>query len=143
VNGIPDASQREKITQSLTKKLKEMDCTVGPNGTIDLVATVEGPKTREISFFTSGDYKMQEYVTGIKLVYQGKVAWQSTSTNVPFMVHLKRGENMEGHLRSLEKPQYGFFDGVHLPKFVQKPAGNGPQAQQTIGQSRVSTTGIR
>lgn len=143
VNAISDPGEREKVTQSLTKKLKEMDCTVAPNGTIDLVATVEGPKQREIRFFSSGDYKMQEFITGLKFVYQGKVAWQTSSTNVPFMVSLKRGENMESHLRSLEKPQYGFFDGVHLPKFLQKPAGNGPQAQHTIGQSRVSTTGIR
>lgn len=144
VNAITDAAAREKITQSLTKKLKEMDCTVGPDGTIDVIATMEGPKEREISFFSSGDYKMQEYVTVLKFVYQGKVAWQSTSTNVPFMVHLKRGENMESHLRSLEKPQYGFYDNVHLPKFLQKPTqGTGPQAQHTIGQSKITTTGIR
>jgi hypothetical protein len=143
VNSIPDAGERDKVTQMLTKKLKEMDCTVGPNGTIDLVASLEGPKQREISFIASGDYKMQEYVTALKFVYQGKVAWQTTGTNVPFFVQLKRGENMEGHLRSLEKPQYGFFEGVHLPKFLQKPAGNGPQALHTIGQSRVTTTGIR
>lgn len=144
VNGITDPATREKIMQSLTKKLKEMDCTIGPEGTIDVVATIEGPKEREIRFFSSGDYKMQEYVTSLKFVYQGKVAWQSNSTNVPFMVSLKRGENMESHLRSLEKPQLGFFDGVHLPKFLQKPTqGTGPQAQHTIGQSRVTTTGIR
>ncbi len=143
VNAISDPAAREKVTQSLTKKLKEMDCTVAPNGTIDLVATMEGPKEREIRFIATGDYKMQEYVTGLKFVYQGKVAWQTSSTNVPFMVSLKRGENMESHLRSLEKPQYGFYDGVSLPKFLQKPAGNGPQALHTIGQSRVTTTGIR
>ncbi len=144
VNGITDPAARDQVLQALTKKLKDMDCTIGPDGTIDVVATVEGPKVREISFFSSGDYKMQEYVTALKFVYQGKVAWQSTSTNVPFMVHLKRGENMESHLRSLEKPQYGFYDGVHLPKFLQKPTqGTGPQAQHTIGQSRITTTGIR
>lgn len=144
VNGITDAAARDKVLQSLTKKLKDMDCTVGPDGTVDVVATVEGPKQREISFFSSGDYKMQEYVTVLKFVYQGKVTWQSTSTNVPFIVHLKRGENMESHLRSLEKPQYGFYDNVSLPKFLQKPTqGTGPQAQHTIGQSRITTTGIR
>jgi hypothetical protein len=56
---------------------------------------------------------------------------------------LKQGENVEGVLRASERPQYGFYERVSLPKFLQKPApGQGPQSRQTLGQSRVTTSGI-
>ena len=58
---------------------------------------------------------------------------------------LKRGENIETHLRNNEKPQYAFYDNVELPKFLQKPSeGSGPAGESmTLGRSQVTASGIR
>lgn len=140
--GIPDA-QREAARAGLTKQLETIGCKAGDNGTIELVATVEGPKERDISFIARGTYKMQEYLTRAKFVFNGESLWESLGSNVPGIVSLKRGENMDGHLKSLEKPDVTFFERVKLPKLLQKPSGTGPQRQVTLGTSRMTTGGIR
>ena len=57
---------------------------------------------------------------------------------------LKKGENMETHLRGLEHPNYEFFERGQLPKFLQKPAaGQGPNRSLTLGQSKVTVNGMR
>ncbi len=143
LEAIP-AAERERVQKGLTQRLQGIGCQPDPNGTIDLIASMEGPKEREVSFRHSGDYKMQEYVNRLRFVFQGQPAWESSSSNVPFMVSLKRGENLGTHLKSLEKPEYGFFDRVELPKFVQKPvAGQAASRSLTLGQSKVTTSGIR
>ena len=88
---------------------------------------------------------MQEYLTRLKFVYQGKVLWETSSSNVPGMIMLKRGENIEGKLRESEKPQYGLYDRVELPKFLQKPGeANSPGGGgTTLGSSQVTAAGIR
>jgi hypothetical protein len=145
LDGIPDAAQRERVQQGLTQRLKSIECQVAADGTIDLVASMEGPKDREISFRRAGDYKMKEYISRLKFVYQGQTAWETAATNVPvFIVHLKKGENIESHLRGLEKPNYEIFDRVELPKFIQKPAaGKAAGGSLTLGQSRVTASGIQ
>ncbi len=141
--GIPDAAQREHVRSALTARLQAIGCQAGDNGTIELAASMEGPKVRQISYHGSGDYKVQEYLGRVKFVYQGDTAWETTGTNVPFVISLKRGENVGDHLRQREKPDYTFFDRVELPKFLQKPTkGQGPGNSLTLGQSRVTTTGI-
>ncbi len=142
VDGI-EPSQRARVAEALANRLTEMKCSVVANGTIDLVAWVEGPKEREVSFTFSGDYKMKEYVTRVRFVYQGQAVWETSSTNVPGMLMLKQGENVEGALREREKPGYEFFSRVELPKFLQKPAdGQGPTSRQTLGASKVTVNGI-
>lgn len=145
LDGIPDPAQRERVQKSLTKRLEGIQCKAGQNGTIELAALMEGPKDREISFRRAGDYKMKEYVSRVKFVYQGQPAWESAATNFPaFIIHLKKGENIESHLRSLEKPNYDFFDQVELPKFLQKPtAGQAAGGSLTLGQSRVTPSGLQ
>lgn len=144
VNGVPAADQ-EHVKEALTKKLEAMNCPVDDAGTISLVAAVTGPKQRTVSYIGSGDYTVQEYMTNLQFVYQGNVAWTSGGTNIPGILSLKSGENIEGVLRKAsERPNISFYDGVILPKFLQKPAaGQGNQAQQTIGASRITTSGIK
>lgn len=143
-SGIPDPAQRDSVQQALTKRLQELGCQTGPAGTIDLLASVEGPKDRDVSYFGSGDYKTKEYLTRVRFMYQGQPVWETAGTNVPFIISLKEGENVEGYLRAHEKPEYGFFDSVQLPKFLQKPAA-GQQAGNslTLGQSQVTTSGLK
>jgi WD40 repeat protein len=145
VNGIPDATQRERVTQGLAKQLEAVDCKGGATGTIDIVATVEGPKQIELRYRGIGDYKFQETITRVKFIYQNQPVWESSSSNAPFFAQLKRGENMESYLREREKPNYEFFNQVQLPKFLQKPAAGGQGAGNslTLGQSRITASGIR
>jgi len=143
VNGIADGGQRTYVQQSLTKALKKIGCEAGPAGSIELVATVEGPKQREISYIGSGDYKVQEWLSKLRFVYQGQPAWETSATNVPGFLFLKKGENIEGKLRESERPNYTFFESVELPKFLQKPTGQGAGNSLTLGQSRLTTNGLK
>ena len=144
LNGIPDVAQRAAIEQALTKRLATIDCKPGPTGTIDLVASMEGPKDRELQYHFSGTYKTKEFITRLKFVYQGQPAWETSGTNIDFIISLKRGDNIENHLRQREKPDYTFFDRVELPKFLQKPtAGQGVGRSLTLGQSTVTTAGLK
>ena len=61
------------------------------------------------------------------------------------MISLKEGENIEGVLRKAsEKPNISFYDGVILPKFLQKPtAGQGANSRQTLGGSQFTTSGLK
>jgi hypothetical protein len=143
-SGVPN-DRRKQVEQALTKKLGEMNCPVTPQGTITLKASVVGPTKKNISFFGSGDYDVTEYRTVITFEYQGKDAWATGATNIPSVVTLQRGENLEGVLREKSKsPNYSFFETVILPRFLQNPAiGEGNQGQQTLGRSRVTTAGLQ
>ena len=144
VNGISDPSKRETVAKGLAKQLESIDCKGGTTGSIDIVATVEGPKEIQIRYRGIGDYKFKETVTRVKFVYQNQTVWETTQSNAPYFVQLKRGENMESVLREHEKPNYAFFEQVQLPKFLQKPtAGQGAGSSLTLGHSRITTAGIR
>jgi hypothetical protein len=148
VSGIADAAQRENAQKGLTARLKTIDCTPDPNGTITLAASVEGPKEKTLSLRNSGDYKVQEYITRVKFLYDGKVVWETSSSNVPggpvIFFNLEDGENIGSWLKKREKPDYAMFDRVELPKFLQKPsAAGGATGSLTLGTSRVTVAGIR
>ena len=144
VSGIP-ADQSGRVKDALVKKLGEMNCKVAESGTIELVASVEGPKSKEVSFMHSGTYKVKEYRTRLKFVYQGTPVWETSGTNIPGFVMLKQGENLEGVLRKASKaPSYAFYDGVVLPKLLQKPSENQSAGSgQTLGASQVTPAGFR
>jgi WD40 repeat protein len=145
VNGVPDAGQREQVRKALVDRLQTIGCQAGDNGTIELAATMEGPKDRDVRYmFGGGDYKVKEYTARLKFVYQGQSAWETSGSNVPGVVSLKKGENIADKLRESEKPDYGFFDRVQLPKFLQKPTqGQGAGSSLTLGQSNVTTSGLQ
>ncbi len=145
VDGVPDFAERERVRKALTDRLQTIDCQAGDNGAIELVATMEGPKDRQVRYmFGGGDYQVKEYIARLKFVYQGQTAWERSGSNVPGVMTLKKGENVADKLRASEKPDYGFFDHVLLPKFLQKPAaGKGPGGSLTLGQSSVTTAGLR
>jgi hypothetical protein len=145
LNGLPDPAQREHVRAALAERLQKIGCQAGDNGTIELAASVEGPKDRDVRYmFGGGDYKMKEWMSRLKFVYQGQTAWETASSNVPGVVTLKKGENVGDKLREFEKPNYGFFDHAELPKFLQKPTqGQTAGASLTLGQSRVTTSGLQ
>ena len=145
LSGIPDPGQRDQIQRTLVSRLETIGCRAGDNGTIELAASMEGPKDRDVKYmFGGGDYKVKEYTGRLKFVYQGQTAWETTGTNVPGVISLKKGENVADKLRASEKPDYGFFERVVLPKFLQKPAeGKGPGSSLTLGQSNITTSGVQ
>jgi hypothetical protein len=142
VSAIRDP-HRQRVMDALTKKLQAMKCPIQPNAAVEVVASVEGPKEKEISYMFTGDYKVQEYRTRVKFLYQGKPIWETSGTNIPMVLTLRDGENVAGVLKKASaQPSYGWFDGVVLPEFLQKPAdGRGAGRGQTLGACRVTPTG--
>lgn len=144
VSGVPGGEQ-ERVRTALTKKLSAMNCSISDNANITLFASVTGPKERTVSYFNSGDYKVQEYFSEVRFVYQKKDAWLNRTTNIPGMMMLKRGESIESVLRKAsEKADFGFFDHLVLPKFLQKPMeGANNVGMQTLGRSTITATGLK
>ena len=143
-SSIPDQSQKANIEKQAAKALEKINCKVGPGGSVELQATVEGPTSRKVSYTRGGTYQVQEYITRAKLVYQGKTVWETSSTNVPFFVVLNGDENMESYLRKREKPDYDLFGRIEFPKYIQRPSdGAAAGNSQTIGTSKVTITGLR
>ncbi len=145
-NGVP-GGQSARVEKSLRDKLAAMECTVADDAKVSLVATVSGPRTATRSYMRSGDHTVTEYSTSLKLVYDGKTAWQTGGGNIPFMLSLKRGENVAGKLAELSKgPDYSFFDRIRLPEFVQHPGESTPgraSAWLGLGKSKVTINGIQ
>lgn len=144
VSGLSDPGQREKVAAALREKLLANGCRVGEAGSVELVASTEAGKQREVGYRTFGQigtriYTMQEYISRLKLVWQGQTAWEVTGSNVPGFVHLQEGETLQEVLRRHESPNYAWFAQVELPKMVQKPLASGG----TIGSSQVTAAGIQ
>ncbi len=142
--GLADVGEREKAAAALTKKLEANHCQVGPNGTVELVASTEAGKPREVAYHTFGGrgsrvYTVQEFFCRLKVVYQGQTAWEVSANSLPGFFRLEKGETMEQHLKASEHPNYAWFGTVELPKVVQKP-GTGAT---TIGTTQITSAGIR
>ena len=145
LNGIP-AADRSSVETALTERLRKMNCTVDQaRGTITAVASVEGPKAKKVQFIADGTYDVQEYISKLSLNYNGKPAWQTQTTNIPHFVSVPSDDNLANVLkRASEKPNYGFFGSVALPRFVQQPTGDGRASSgQTLGKSSVDSSGLR
>jgi hypothetical protein len=143
LEALQDAQEREKVRTSLTAKLKERGCEVGPNGTIDLVATAEAGEERDVSYHGFGispfkSYKVRDYISKLTFNYQGKVCWQTAGSSVPGFIQLKEGETIEQVLRRSERPNYSVFQNVELPKMLMKPTGT-----DGLGTSQVTVAGVQ
>ena len=144
VDGITDAGQRAAVAKALGDKLAAVGARVDPAGPLELVATTEVGKQRDITYHTFGrgfgneTYKVQEYISRVKFVYQGKTAWESSSYNIPHMISLRNGQTIEAYLKEQEKPNYNHFSQVELPKILTRPTG-----AATLGMATVSTAGVR
>lgn len=143
LNALSDPGEREKASTALTQKLTANGFTVGPNGTIELAALTESTKQIEVAYHGFGMfghrvYKMQEYVSRLRFVYQGKTAWEGQANNVPGSISLKEGETVEQVLRQNEKPNYRYFQTAELPRLLTNPSGSA-----TLGTSKVTAMGLQ
>ena len=148
LDGIPDAGARKEALQALTKRLATIGCTPAANGTIALVAKVTGPEKKTLSLRNSGDYDVKEWIVSLEFVHDGKPVWRTQSSNVPggpiIFFNLEDGENIGTWLAKREKPDYGLFERVELPRFLQRPgAGAGPGGSLTLGTSQVTGAGLK
>jgi len=137
VSKIP-ADHQNQVRDALTKALGTVRSTVNESAPVTVMASITGPASRKIRFMHAGEFDIQEYLSKIDIMYQNERAWGTTSTNVPFFVTLKKGENIATKLQELgAKPSYGVFNSVRFPKVVVKP-GQGIKADQpTLGASDI------
>ncbi len=144
VSGIPDEAKKAAIQESLTKKLAALNCELKDDANVQVVALVEGPTARKVSYMHGGSYDVQEYRTKVKFVYDGQSLWESSTTNIPPIIQLKRDDNIESYLRrASSSPTYEFYDHVVLPEFLQKPSDQKDSGgQQTLGASQLSRQGL-
>jgi hypothetical protein len=84
------------------------------------------------------EYTVRDYVTSIAFVYQGKTAWQSSASSIPYSIQLKQGETIDQVLRRSEKFNYDFFQSVELPKSLIKPT----DSPGGFGTTRVTINGV-
>jgi hypothetical protein len=141
LSGVADAEEREKASAALTRKLEANGMKVGPGGSIELVAATEAGKEQKISYRGFGvspwqQYTVREYLTTLKFVHQGQTAWQTGSSSIPHMIQLKEGETIDQVLRRSEKPTYGLFEKVELPKLLAKPSES-----RGLGMTRLTVNG--
>lgn len=153
VSGV-DAAGRDFAEKALTARLKDAGFEVGPKGTILLVAQTEVGKERQVSFhsfgrFGSQNYTVRDYFSRVKFIYNGQEVWQTSTGNVPGIIHLSEGETIEQYLKKSEKFNFDWFGKLDLPKLLQKPspaarpvAGTLPAPVPTVGSSKLSTAGI-
>ncbi len=119
LSAIPEDA-REKVRETLIQRLKKMDCGIQEEARITLAAGVSGPKERTVSYWHSGDYKVNEYTLWIRILADGQVLWETSAGGVPFILLLKPGENVGDKLRELTaKPNYQWFETVALPQYLQ------------------------
>lgn len=145
-SGIGDASQRGTVNRKLTENLAKNGIRVAPNSPVTVAASVAPGKEQEIAYRTMGagfqvdKFKVRPQIGSIKFLYDGKVAWETGSSTVPFfdIAHLRKDESLQDHVRQFEKPNYDFFGHAELPKLLTRPTG-----QPTLGTSQVTLSGVR
>lgn len=146
LNGIP-GQYRAEVEANLKQKLRELNVEITDSAPVTIKCSVSGPKSETMEYTRSGTYNLQKYITTIEFLYENKVAWQSSGTNIPYFVHVGPNENLGEILaKASRQADYSFFKNVTLPKFVQKPTGqSGPanSSSQTIGTSQIIPVGNR
>ena len=83
-------------------------------------------------------YKVREFTSELKFVYNGESAWSSRAANIPGSLSLKDNETVDAALKRHEKPNYAWFERVELPRVLRKPTGS-----PTFGTTKVTNAGLR
>lgn len=152
------------MAKALEDKLVKKGCKVGADGAIELIASADVGKTIEIGFVPTPAgggkskfgfkgkgtqpslppgtkvrvVKLQEHISRLKFVAQGKTVWESSADNVPKSVQLQEGETLDQRMKKLDRPNYAFYQTVQLPRVLHRDKGAGP-----LGVSQVSVSGVR
>ncbi len=147
-SGIPDASQRENVIRSLTANLAKSGVKVAPGSPVVVQASMTQGKEQEVAYrrfgggFQVDRFKVHPWTSQLRIVYEGKSAWESGASSLPFMdmTRLEKNESLQDHVRKFDQPNYAYFGKAELPKLVTRPNGQG---SGTLGISQVTLSGIR
>lgn len=142
VSGIK--TNQEEVRQILTKKLEDAGFRAGPEGTIDLVASHELGE-REKRFYSQRsilhgemEFDVQNYISELKLVYQGNELWRRMDHSIPSSLSVKKDESFEQIIRKSEHFTNRLFEGTKLPNKLMKTTDG-----VTLGVSRITPNGIQ
>jgi hypothetical protein len=95
---------------------------VQANAPVQIVAKITGPTQEAVSYIAAGSYVVNQYVSSVAIVWNGRELWSNSGTNVPGMLMTERGETIQQALQRYgEKPNLNLFSNVRFPKFLQKP----------------------
>jgi hypothetical protein len=147
-NAIPDVARRNEVIQSLSTNLSKIGVTVAAGSPVTVQASLEQGKEEEVVYrkfgggFQTERFKVRPWLSRIKVIYNGQVAWESSGTSLPMfeMARLEKNETLQDHVRKREQPNYAYFANAELPKLVTRPTG---QSSGTLGVSTVTAMGIR
>lgn len=135
VSGIP-AAQQESVRKALTQKLTALRSEVSSSAPIKLVATLEGPKARTVSYHLAGSFQVQQFISKLEFQYASERAWGASGTNIPGILTLKRGEGIAEKLKELEQhPNFSFYESVTLPKLIVRPGKGITSDRPALGSS--------
>lgn len=140
VSGVP-AQYQDEVKKSLTQQIEKIGCKVAPAAEVTVKATITGPTTDNVSYFSAGSFQINRYASTISFEYGGKTIWQGSQSNVPGFLSSPREKSYQQQIDEAgAKPNLFYFGHVHLPEYLQKPSdtsGTG-RAQQTLGVSKVA-----
>ncbi|HOW70543.1 MAG TPA: hypothetical protein PKY77_08080 [Phycisphaerae bacterium] len=123
---------QDRVTKSLTERLKADGIRVAAGQPVKLVASNVPGETREITyhlFGRMGDQKasVTEMKLGLSFVENSKTLWEKTQTSgAPMMITLKEGQTANEAIEANRAGVWKFFETCPLPKFV-------PKARERLG----------
>jgi hypothetical protein len=127
LDGLADAAERERLRAAWTEKLVANQCKVDPSGKVELAAGSDlGPAvTMEFTQFggpniTRSTRQIRPCTTWVKILAQGKAAWQTQTRSNPIIVHSRPGESLDQLVQRIEQADYAWLSRVEIPKLVQK-----------------------
>ncbi len=139
-SALPDPAQRDKVRAALESKLRAGGFQVGQAGSIDLVATTEVGAQQQVHYRLWGgglkSYDLRPFTSRLRFLSKGQAAWDNSSVHLPFMMN--KDETQDSYRMRYERPNYDYFTGVELPKFLTRPTATG-----TVGTSRITTAGLK
>ena len=105
-SGVPDSSKRDSVVQSLTTNLAKVGVKVAPGSPVTVQASLEQGKEQEIAYRSFGGgfkvdrFKVRPWMSRIKIVYEGKSAWDSGASSMPHfeMARLNKDESLQDHV---------------------------------------------
>lgn len=149
VNVVGDDAFRQKVTDTLKKRVSDAGLVVADDQPVRLVATTSEKESRTVEYriirFGGGgpgqeSATIPSYECKLELVADGQVVWDvSTPAGgyaPSFTGQLKEGESVQDLVnRQNANPGSGFYMGVPIPGTVAKPAEN-------LGTSRITLKGV-
>ena len=121
VAGVPGRF-REEVRKGVEESANKSGYELSPQAPLKLVAQITGPTTEATSYIGHGSHVVNQYKSTIKILWQGKVLWHRSGTNIPHMLMTQGNETVEDALRRHgEKPNVSMFANQRFPEYLQEP----------------------